>query len=292
MANSKDVVVTGVSTGIGFATTKVLVAKGFRVFGSVRKQADADRLQSEFGNGYVPLIIDISDADAVHQAAQQVGSMIGDRNLVGLVNNAGIVVSGPLLYMRPSEYKRQLEVNMISPLVVIQAFAPLLGTNKKRQGPTGRIVNMSSSTAKVVVPLLGAYSSSKCGLEGMSDALRRELMLFGIDLVIIEPGTVNTEMYDKGEKEDLSEFKETEYWEAVQKFQRFIVTEARTNGLPPERLGEAVHVALTAAKPKARYAVVPQRFKNWTLPRLLPMRMLDAYLAKQMGLTKPKPASH
>jgi NAD(P)-dependent dehydrogenase (short-subunit alcohol dehydrogenase family) len=151
---------------------------------------------------------------------------------------------------------------------------------------------MSSSTAKVVVPLLGAYSSSKCGLEGMSDALRRELMLFGIDLVIIEPGTVNTEMYDKGEKEDLSEFKETEYWEAVQKFQRFIVTEARTNGLPPERLGEAVHVALTAAKPKARYAVVPQRFKNWTLPRLLPMRMLDAYFAKQMGLTKPKPASH
>jgi NAD(P)-dependent dehydrogenase (short-subunit alcohol dehydrogenase family) len=292
MANNRDIVVTGVSTGIGHATTKVLLSKGFRVFGTVRKPADADRLQAEFGDGYVPLIMDISDADAVHQAAQQVGSMIGDRNLFGLVNNAGIVVSGPLLYLRPSEYRRQLEVNMISPLVVIQAFAPLLGTDKKRQGPSGRIVNMSSSTAKVVVPLLGAYSASKCGLEGMSDALRRELMLFGIDLVIIEPGTVNTEMYDKGEKEDLSEFKQTEYWEAVQKFQKFIVTEARTNGLPPERLGEAVHVALTAAKPKARYAVVPQRFKNWTLSRLLPTRMLDAYLAKQMGLTKPKPASH
>jgi NAD(P)-dependent dehydrogenase (short-subunit alcohol dehydrogenase family) len=287
MANSKDVVVTGVSTGIGHATTNVLVARGFRVFGSVRKQSDADRLKREFGNGYVPLIMDISDADAVHQAAQQVGSMIGDRNLVGLVNNAGIVVSGPLLYLRPSEYRRQLEVNMISPLVVIQAFAPLLGTDKKRQGPAGRIVNMSSSTAKVVIPLLGAYSSSKSGLEGMSDALRRELMLFGIDVVIIEPGTVNTEMYDKGEKEDLSEFKQTEYWAAVQKFQTYIVTEARTNGLPPERLGEAVHVALTTAKPKARYAVVPQRFKNWTLPRLLPVRMLDSAIAKQLGLTKP-----
>jgi NADP-dependent 3-hydroxy acid dehydrogenase YdfG len=139
MANRKDVVVTGVSTGIGWGTTKVLVSKGFRVFGSVRKQADADRLQREFGNGFVPLMMDITDADAVHQAAQKVGSMIGDRNLVGLVNNAGIVVSGPLLYLRPSEYKRQLEVNMISPLVVIQAFAPLLGTDKKRQGPTGRI---------------------------------------------------------------------------------------------------------------------------------------------------------
>jgi NAD(P)-dependent dehydrogenase (short-subunit alcohol dehydrogenase family) len=230
--------------------------------------------------------MDITDADAVYHAAQKVGSMIGDRNLVGLVNNAGVVVSGPLLYLRPSEYRRQLEVNMISPLVVIQAFAPLLGMDKKRQGPTGRIVNISSSGAKVAIPLIGAYSSSKAGLEGMSDALRQELMLFGIDVVIIEPGTVNTAMYDKGEKEDLSEFKQTEYWAAVQNFQKFIVTEARANGLPPERLGEAVHVALTTAKPKARYAVIPQRFKNWTLPRLLPMRMLDAYLAKQMGLTK------
>jgi NAD(P)-dependent dehydrogenase (short-subunit alcohol dehydrogenase family) len=286
MANSKDVVVTGVSTGIGRGTTRVLVSKGFRVFGSVRKQADAERLQTEFGEGFVPLIMDITDADAVHQAAQKVGSMIGDRNLVGLVNNAGIVVSGPLLYVKPSEYRRQLETNMISPLVVIQAFAPLLGTEKKRQGPNGRIVNISSTTVEVTIPLLGAYSSSKSGLEGMSDALRRELMLFGIDVVIIEPGTVNTAMYDKGEKEDLSEFKPTEYWEAVQNFQKYIVTEARTNGLPPERIGEAVHVALTTAKPKARYAVVPQRFKNWILPRLLPVRMLDAYLAKQMGLTK------
>ena len=262
------------------------MSKGFRVFGSVRKQADADRLQTEFGNSFVPLMMDITDTDAVHQAAQKVSSIIGDRNLVGLVNNAGIVVSGPLLYLRPSEYRRQLEANMISPLVVIQAFASLLGTDKKRHGPAGRIVNISSTGAKVAIPLIGGYSSSKAGLEGMSDALRQELMLFGIDVVIIEPGTVNTAMYNKGEKEDLSEFKPTEYWEAVQNFQKYIVNEARTNGLPPERIGEAVHVALTTAKPKARYAVVPQRFKNWTLPRLLPVRMLDAYLAKQMGLTK------
>src|SRR5580704_13464743 len=285
MTNSKDVVVTGVSTGIGWGTTRVLVSKGFRVFGSVRKQADADHLQREFGNGFVPLMMDVTDADAIQQAAQKVGSMIGDRNLVGLVNNAGIVVSGPLLYVRPSEYRRQLEVNMISPLVVIQAFAPLLGTDKKRRGPAGRVVNMSSTVAKVVIPLLGAYSASKAGLEGMSDALRRELMLFGIDLVIIEPGTVNTPMYDKGEKEDLSEFQRTEYWEAVQNFQKFIVAEARNNGLPPEGLGEAVHVALSTAKPKARYAVVPQRFKNCTLPRLLP----DARRAARKAARTHKP---
>jgi NAD(P)-dependent dehydrogenase (short-subunit alcohol dehydrogenase family) len=287
IVNNKDVVVTGVTTGIGQATTKVLISKGYRVFGSVRKQSDADDLQKELGNSVVPLIMDITDANAVHEAAEKVGSMIGDRNLVGLVNNVGMVVSGPLLYLRISEYRRQLEVNLISPLVVIQAFAPLLGTDKKRQGNPGRIVNITSSGGKVAIPLLGAYSASKFGLEGMSDALRRELLLFGINVVIIEPGTVNTEMYDKGEKEDLSEFKQTEYWEAVQKFQKWIVNEARTNGLPPKRLGEAVHMALSTAKPRARYAVIPNRFKNWTLPRLLPARMLDGVLAKQLGLKKP-----
>jgi NAD(P)-dependent dehydrogenase (short-subunit alcohol dehydrogenase family) len=285
MANSKDVVVTGVSTGIGWGTTKVLVSEGFRVFGSVRKQADADRLLSEFGKGFVPLMMDITDSDAVHRAAQKVGSMIGDRNLVGLVNNAGIVVSGPLLYLRHSEYRRQLDVNMIAPLIVIQAFAPLLGTDKKRQGAPGRIVNITSSGAKVPIPLLGAYSASKSGLEGMSDVLRLELMLFGIDLVMIEPGFVNTTMYDKGEKEDLSEFEPTEYWAAVQNFQKFVVAEGR-KGFSPERLGAAVHLALGTARPKARYAVIKQRFKNWTLPRLLPARMLDAVIAKQLGFVK------
>jgi NAD(P)-dependent dehydrogenase (short-subunit alcohol dehydrogenase family) len=286
MANSKDVVVTGVSTGIGWGTAKVLLSKGFRVFGSVRKQADADRLRKEFGKGFVPLIMDITDADAVQQAAQKVRSMIGDRNLAGLVNNAGIVVSGPLLYLRPSEYRRQLDVNMIAPLVVIQAFAPLLGTDKKRLGPSGRIVNISSSGAKVPIPLLGAYSASKSGLEGMSDVLRLELMLFGIDVVMIEPGFVNTPLYDKGEKEDVSEFELTEYRDAVQNFKKFVVAEGR-KGFSPERLGAAVHLALSAAKPKARYAVIKQRFKNWTLPRLLPARMLDAVIAKQLGFAKP-----
>ena len=149
----------------------------------------------------------------------------------------------------------------------------------------GRIVNISSTVAKVVPPLLGAYAASKWGFEGMSEALRRELMLFGIDLVIIEPGAVNTAVYDKGEKEDLSEFKPTPYWEAIENFRKYVVNEGR-RGLPPERLAKTVYVALTAPKPKTRYAVVPQRFKNWTLPRMLPTRMVDDAIAKQMGLIR------
>lgn len=286
MKENKDVVVTGVSTGIGWWSTKILIERGFRVFGSVRKPADADRLQGEFGDRFVPLLMDVTDADAVARAAGQVGSMLGDRKLLGLVNNAGIVVSGPLLYQRPSEYRRQLETNLVAPLVVTQAFAPLLGTDKARQGPPGRIVMISSTSAHVAIPFLGAYTASKAGLEGMSDSLRRELLLFSIKVVILQPGAVVTAVYDKGEQADLSEFQSTPYWDVLKKFQVFLVTEGR-KGLPPERLGKAVCTALTTAKPKVRYAIVPQAFKNWTLPRLLPSRMLDAGIAKQLGFTPP-----
>jgi hypothetical protein len=281
MTKFKDVVITGVSTGIGMETAGLLISKGYRVFGSVRKQTDADRLQKQMGDRYVPLIMDVTDADAIQRASEKVGALLGSNRLAGLVNNAGMVVSGPLLHLRPSEFRRQLEANMVGPLMVTQAFAPLLGTDNTRTGPVGRIVNISSTVAKVVPPFLGAYAASKWGLEGMSEALRRELKLFGIDLVIIEPGAVNTAMYDKGEAEDLSEFKTTPYWAAIENFRKYVVAEGR-KGLPPERLASAVYVALTAAKPKTRYAVVPQRLKNWTLPRLLPDRMVDDAIAKQM----------
>jgi NAD(P)-dependent dehydrogenase (short-subunit alcohol dehydrogenase family) len=285
MTRFKDVVITGVSSGIGMETTRLLISKGYRVFGSVRKQADADRLQKQMGDRYVPLIMDVTDADAIQRASEKVGALLGSNRLAGLVNNAGMVVSGPLLHLRPSEFRRQLEANMVGPLMVTQAFAPLLGTDNTRTGPVGRIVNISSTVAKVVPPFLGAYAASKWGLEGMSEALRREMKLFGIDLVIIEPGAVNTAMYDKGEAEDLSEFKTTPYWGAIENFRKYVVAEGR-KGLPPERLASAVYVALTAAKPKTRYAVVPQRLKNWTLPRLLPDRIVDDAIAKQMGFIR------
>ena len=285
MIRSKDVVITGVSTGIGRETTRLFISNGYRVFGSVRKQTNADLLQKQMGERYVPLLMDVTDPDAIQRASEKVGALLGSNRLAGLVNNAGMVVSGPLLYLRPSEFRRQLEANLVGPLMVTQAFAPLLGTDDKKTGPAGRIVNISSTVAKVVPPFLGAYAASKWGLEGMSEALRRELMLFGIDVVIMEPGAVNTAMYDKGESEDLSEFKTTPYWGAIENFRKYVVAEGR-KGLPPERLANAVYKALTAAKPETRYAVVPQPLKNWTLPRLLPDRMVDKAIAKQMGFLK------
>jgi NAD(P)-dependent dehydrogenase (short-subunit alcohol dehydrogenase family) len=280
----QSVVVTGVSTGIGWGITKVLLARRYRVFGSVRKESDADRLQAEFGSGFHPLIMDVTDTAAVQRAAAQVSEQLGSMTLGGLVNNAGVAVPGPLLHLPLEDFRRQLEVNLIAPLAVTQAFAPLLGTDRKRQGPPGRIINISSVGGKMGMPFLGAYSASKFGLEGMSETLRRELMLYGIDVIIVGPGSVASAIWDKAEAENLGAYEKTDYIEIMRRFRAYFIGEGR-KGLSPERLGEAVHLALTTPRPRTRYAVVPQRFKNWTLPRLLPKRVLDRMIGKQLGLT-------
>ncbi|ADW71243.1 SDR family oxidoreductase [Granulicella tundricola] len=285
MSAKQSVVLTGASTGIGWATAKVLLDKGFRVFGTVRKQSDADRLSAEFGKDFVPLLADVTDEAAVQQAATLVGEMLGKERLAGLVNNAGIVVGGPLLHLDPSEMRRQMEVNLIGPFLVTKAFAPLLGSDPARSGKPGRIVQISSVSGKMGVPFVGAYSASKFALEGMSESLRRELLLYGIDVIIVGPGAVITPIWDKAQAEDFSRFDATDYGPIIQRFLAFFAEEGK-KGLAAEEIGHAIHRALTVSKPKVRYAVVPQRFKNWTLPNLLSKRMVDRILGKQFGLMK------
>ena len=282
MAES-SVVVTGVSTGIGHGIASVLIEKGFNVFGTVRKQADAERLQSEFGSGFTPLLLDVTDQPAILHAADQVREALGSSNLTGLVNNAGISVVGPLLHQPVADFRRQLEVNLVSPMLVTQAFAPLLGSDRTRKGAAGRIINISSVGGKMGAPFLGAYAASKHGLEGMSESLRRELMLYGIDVILIEPGYVNTPILDKAEAEDYSLYRNTDYASLLERFAKYFISEGR-KGLETRTIGEAVHAALTVRKPKVVYTVVRDKFKNWTLPMLLPRRTLDRLIAKQLGL--------
>ncbi len=282
---AKSVVITGASTGIGWGIAAVLVQKGFTVFGTVRKQADADRLRAEFGPTFIPLLMDVTDQPAVARAADQVRESLGQSNLAGLVNNAGISVVGPLLHQPLAEFRRQIEVNLISPLLVIQTFANLLGTDPTRNGPPGRIVNISSVGGKMGAPFLGAYAASKHGLEGMSESLRRELMLYGIDVILIEPGYVNTPILDKAEADSLEIYRHTGYAASLNRFTKLFIAEGR-KGLAPRNIGEAVHKALTVQKPKVLYTVVQQKFKNWTIPMHLPKRLLDRLIGKQLGLTK------
>jgi len=279
----RSVVITGVSTGIGHAAARVLLDRGFRVFGSVRRAEDADRLAEELGDGFAPLIFDVTDEAAIAEAAHCVRGALAGETLAGLVNNAGIAVSGPLTELPVADYRQQLEVNLVGPFMVTQAFAPLLGMDADLGGPRGRIVNISSVAGLRAMPFLGPYAASKFGLEGYSEALRREMLLFGIDVVVIGPGPVKTAIWDKAEDVDVDAYADSPYAAILQRFQRVFIAQGR-EGYPAERLGELIHTALTTPKPKLRYAAVKGRPVEKLMMRLASRKMLDGLIARTLGL--------
>jgi NAD(P)-dependent dehydrogenase (short-subunit alcohol dehydrogenase family) len=278
----QSVVVTGVSTGIGWGITKVLIGQGFCVFGSVRRAQDAERLSKEFGDRFQPLLFDVTDEAAVQAAARQVRAQLRGEILFGLVNNAGIAVPGPLMHLPTDDFRHQLEVNLVSVLIVTKAFLPLLGTDRSLRGEPGRIVNISSGSGKHGYPFVGAYAASKHGLEGFSESLRRELMLFGIEVVIIGPGAVATPIWDKAEQLEPSIYKDTDYAGIAKRVLEYAVRTGR-KGLPPERVGEVVWHALTTPRPRLRYAVSPGSSLIRVVQRLLPKRVVDRIIARKFG---------
>jgi NAD(P)-dependent dehydrogenase (short-subunit alcohol dehydrogenase family) len=280
----KSVVVTGVSTGIGWGATKVLTRKGFHVFGSVRKQADADRLKQEFGDRFTPLLFDVTDEAAVRAGAEQVRAALKGQKLFGLVNNAGIAVAGPLLHLPVSEFRQQMEVNLTGVVIATQAFAPLLGADETLDGEAGRIVMISSVGGKSGTPFMAPYNASKFALEGLSEALRRELMIYGIDVIVVAPGAVSTEIWGKAEQVDVTPYASTKFAPALDKVRAFMLLLAKS-GLEPEVLGEVIHRALTTPKPKVRYTVTPEPLQH-AIQGLLPKRMVDGIFAKRLGLTR------
>jgi NAD(P)-dependent dehydrogenase (short-subunit alcohol dehydrogenase family) len=277
----RSVVITGASSGIGWGCIKVLTRSGFRVFGSVRKKIDADRLSKEFGTNFVPLIFDVTDEAAVAAGARQVQTTLGGEILFGLVNNAGIAVPGPLLYLKIDDFKHQIAVNLTGQLIVTQAFAPLLHQDRSRKGAPGRIVMISSVGGKNAWPFLGPYSASKFGLEGMSESLRRELMLFGIDVIIVAPGAVATPIWDKANA-ILTPFANTPYKAALNRMKENMSAGGK-DGLPPEKLGELVKMVLTVRKPKTRYTVTPNPIRD-LLRNTMPKRIVDNIIARRLGL--------
>jgi NAD(P)-dependent dehydrogenase (short-subunit alcohol dehydrogenase family) len=278
----RSIVITGVSTGIGHATAKLLLAQGFRVFGSVRKPADAERLQAEFGAYFVPLLFDVTDEPAVLAAAETVRAALNGETLAGLVNNAGVVVPGALLDLDVSEFRTQMEINVMGPVIVTKAFLPLLGADRALKGTPGRIVMMSSVSGQFGNPLLSPYSTSKFALEGLAESLRRELMLFGIDVVIIAPGPVRTPIWDKAEALDIARFENSFYLPALTKL-RGMLTQMAQKGLPPERIAGLVHRAFTDARPKARVVASPEPVQT-LIAGLLPKRWADRIIARELGL--------
>lgn len=295
--DKKVVVVTGASTGIGLACVETLIAAGFFVFGSVRRAEDATRLHEKFGDDFTALLFDVVEDTAIDAAAQNVAARLQGHMLAGLVNNAGVAFPGPLLHLPIEDFRRQIAINLTGQLKVIQAFAPLLGaSDEKRTGAPGRIINMSSVAGRFAKPFMGAYNASKFGLEGLSDALRRELIVYGVDVVIIEPGMIATPIWDKLDTVDMSPFDGTIYAAAVRRVQEWAVKHGR-EAPPAAQVAEVVRHALVTDRPPARIAVVKNWLTDYALPPLLPTRLSDWLVARWLGfdklrvarLTKTKP---
>jgi len=273
------VLITGVSTGIGFDTARELITHGFRVLGSVRKIEDGTRVKKALGEHFTPLWFDVTDASAIERAVPQVQEIVGSAGLAGLVNNAGIAPSGPLMHMPIEEFRRCIDINVFGVLLVTQAFLPLLGARKNCPHPPGRIVNLSSISGGVAFPLVGAYACSKHALEAMTDALRRELGIYGIEVVAIEPGSIQTPIWEKAQAAD-PRYAETDYADAMAKMPAFAAEESR-KGKPVTVVSAAIRDALTSPRPKTRYPLTPL----WTVRKLVPTRALDRIARKAIGLS-------
>ena len=281
----KKVVITGVSTGIGYSSAKILCDSGYRVFGSVRKQEDAEKVTSEFGANFTPLIFDVTDSKGIQENAQIVkGELIPGEALAGLVNNAGVAMGGPINLIDTDIFRKQFEVNFFGLIEVTKTFLPMLGAVKNSM-QQGKIINISSVSGRRAHPFVAPYTASKFAVEAFSDALRREMLLYGVDVILIEPGPIKTAIWDKVPDLDDNEFTGSDYEHSLRKFYKMFI-EMGKKGFDADIIGNRVKEILQDPSPKTRHVITPNRFINFTLPGILPDRIFDKLVGKGLGLLK------
>jgi len=275
---AKNIVITGVSSGIGRASLDLLHEKGYHIFGSDRNQADADKLSKIYPDRFTPLLFDVQNHDEVVRASKVVFEHC--ETLAGLINNAGIAIPGPLEHLSEQQFEKQLDVNVKSIRRITNLFLPLLGAKLNASKPPGRIINISSVSGLFNSPYNGAYSISKHALESMTDVYRRELRQYGIKVIAIEPGPIKTEIWKKNLNK-MEEFKDSDYYEVLQKADK-IIENAERNALPVENVSRLVAKCLTVSRPKTRYIVHKNKFAFQLMAYYLPDKITDWLVHKTL----------
>ena len=267
------IMITGVSSGIGLDTARQLIKAGYFVFGSVRTPGDAEKVTQALGANFQALVFDVRQTEQINTAAETVSRRCGQQGLTALVNNAGVAVSGPLELLTPDDMTFQLDVNVVGVMRVTQAFLPLLGTQRPRSSAPGKIINISSISGALSSPFIGPYCVSKFALEALSDSWRRELLLYGIDVVVIQPGAIKTPIWDKAVAGN-QVYPGTIY-EAIFKKNEKRIRKMEADGLPVERVSALIHKVIVAKRPKTRYLIARNKVSFWFISRLLPDRVID-----------------
>ncbi len=278
-----SVIITGASTGIGKACALYLDDLGFEVFAGVRKKRDAENLKKQSSNNLIPILIDITDNASVRKAFKSINHTIGKIGLNGLVNNAGIAIGGPLEFIPLEQINKQLKVNVLGQVRIIQTFLPLL------RKCNGRIINISSISGRISGPFIGPYAASKFAMEAISDTLRMELRQWNIPVSIIEPGRVSTPLWEKS-----LAFIDKIYKHLpanAKKLYGPMLTKANNirkiksnSGISPETVAKIVVHVLTVKRPKTRYLVGKDVKLLTLIAKFLPDRVLDKFLIKLLGI--------
>jgi len=270
------VLVTGAAGGIGAAAVRTLAERGYLVFAAVRQDNAASRALASLPN--VRLVtMDVTDPDSVAAAAEEVGRQVS--TLHAIVNNAGLIVQGPLELVPPAELQRQFEVNTYGPAYVTQAFLPLL-----RNGH-GRVVNVSAPTGRVAMPFLGALSASKAALEAYTTALRLELAAWNMPVVVVEPGTTETRIFAKADDAAKTALRETDprrtelYRDHLGRVDKSM---AAMKPRPVQPVADAIAAAVTDRKPRRRYSVADARMIGFLLR--LPTGLRERLVMSSLGL--------
>ena len=280
------VLITGASTGIGAACALHLDRLGFRVWAGVRRPSDGEALVGQASHRLTPIILDVTDSSSIATALADVSAGTGGDGLAGLVNNAGIVVVGPVELLPIAELRTQLEVNVIGLVAVTQAALPLLRLGR------GRIVNIGSISGRMATPVIGAYAASKFAVEALTDALRVEVQPWGIDVALIEPGAVATPIWEKSRvaglalRQALTPDEERLYADAISAVERAAARSA-SQAISPDAVVRAVAHALTAPRPKTRYLVGTAARIQAIIARL-PDRLRDRLLTRALRLPPPR----
>lgn len=280
----KTVLVTGASSGIGLEAVRALYAAGFNVVATVRKDVDEDRLNQLYSKKIHIIKMDITDQDAVVDLPNVLKKRFNITQLDGLVNNAGIANAGPFLHMNFTEVQQTFQVNVLALMQMTQVLLPLLGAAPQSQHE-GRIINISSVSGESAMPFLSVYASSKFAVEGFSEGLRRELMLYKTKVIVIAPGSIKTPIWEKGFQGIRQRYQDTDYAKSFQRFIEFARDEEQ-NGLSPSDVSRDIIEALTAEDPELRYTPVPRKLQNYYLAKLIPTKWMDRLTAKMLYLTR------
>lgn len=268
--SQRSVVVTGASTGIGRATVAELLDAGFRVWATVRREDDAAALVECHGGAVTPLLVDLEDHDSVRAAGHRVCAA---GPLFGLVNNAGAALPGPLELVPIEVFRRQLDINLVGQLLMTQVMLPALFASAEQTG-NARIVMVGSIGGRIAGPILGPYAAAKHGLVGLTGSLRAELAPSGVTVVLVEPGSIATPIWDRGRAAgDLVTAQHPEralrYADQIRRAGE-MSRRGIERGLSPTVPAQVIRRALTAQRPKLRQTVGRDAAVIGTLVRLLP----------------------